>query len=170
MGQVGVGSSPGRESQLHRVLVIQHRSAAEHKFVVVADSDDADVSDAHPREIPSAGGTAWEEFDDSTGFSSPYATIPCEGSVSSLGYWHVNATGKVLDYDFAAAGLSERKVITSGELHAEFDGHHYVARAGDSMIFLVDPNDRVNGAVRPFPVRFLGDKPCSVVYTEYALP
>ncbi len=155
---------------MHRLMVVQLNQDDSHKFRVVADSADPAVSEENAKSIPEAGGTGWEEFDDSTGYSSPYATVPCEARVSSLGYWYVNKTGNILDVDFAAAGLSERKVITSGELHVEYDGRRYVARAGDSMIYIVDPNDRVNGTLRPFPVRFLGDQECTVVYTEYELP
>ena len=161
---------------MHRLLVVHLDSGAldaddSDAFRVTADSADAAVTPESSRSILESGGTAWEEFDDSTGYSSPYATIPCDGVVQSLGYWVVKPTGNVLDYDFAAAGLSERKVITSGELHVQYDGRDYVGRAGDSMIFRVDPADRgSNGALRPFLVRFLGDQGCTIVYTEYALP
>lgn len=156
---------------MHRLLVVQLDASDADIFRVAADSGDPTVTATSPRSILEAGGTAWEEFDDSTGYSSPYATIPCEGIVSSLGYWVVKPTGNVLDYDFAASGVSERKVITSGELHVQYDGRDYVATAGDSMVFVLDPADRApDGTLRPFPVRFLGDHGCTVVYTEYALP
>lgn len=156
---------------MHRLLVVQLDASDPDIFHVAADSGDPTITPASPRSIAQAGGTDWEEFDDSTGYSSPYATIPCEGRVSSLGYWVVKPTGNVLAYDFAAAGLSERKVITSGELHVQYEGRDYVARAGDSMIFILDPAERgPDGALRPFPVRFLGDHGCTVVYTEFALP
>ncbi len=156
---------------MHRLLVIHLDESTEETFQVVADSSDPAVAAANPLSMAAAGGTAWQEFDDSTGYSSPYATIPCEGTVSSLGYWVVKPTGNVLDYDFAGARLSERKVITSGELHAEYDGRRYTAGSGDSMLFLVDADDReADGGLRPFPVRFLGEKGCTVVYTEYVLP
>jgi hypothetical protein len=156
---------------MHRLLLVRISENPSDRFRVVADSGDPSVSENSSRSIADAGGTDWEEFDDSTGYSSPYATVPCDSVVSSLGYWFVNKTGNVLDYDFAAAGLSERKVITSGELHVECDGRRYVATSGDSMIFLLDPEDRTpDGSLRPFPVRFLGDHECTVVYTEYVLP
>ncbi|MCY3886958.1 MAG: hypothetical protein OXG19_04535 [Chloroflexi bacterium] len=151
---------------MHRLMLIQLNHDDPNHFRVIADSADASVSEASPAAVPAAaGGAGWEEFDDSTGFSSPYATVPCEGKVSDLGYWYVNKTGNVLDYDFVAMGLSERKVITSGELHVEYNGRRYVAKAGDSMLFLTDPADST-----PFLVRFLGDHECTVVYTEYVLP
>ena len=100
---------------MHRLMVIQLNHSDPNHFRVVADSADASVSEANPSAIPdAAGGAGWEEFDDSTGYSSPYATVPCEAKVTDLGYWHVNKTGNILDVDFADAGLSERKVITSG--------------------------------------------------------
>ncbi len=156
---------------MHRLLIVRPSEQATDRFRVVADSANPDVNESDSRSIAESGGTDWEEFDDSTGYSSPYATVPCDSVVSSLGYWFVNKTGNVLDYDFAAAGLSERKVITSGELHVECDGRRYVGKPGDSMIFLLDPADRApDKTLRPFPVRFLGDHACTVVYTEYVLP
>ncbi len=156
---------------MHRLMVVGLNSDADEKFQVVADSNDAAINSDNPRSIPAAGGTDWEEFDDSTGFSSPYATVPCDAVVHSLGYWEVRKTGYVLDYDFAASNLSERKVITSGELHVEYDGRHYSAAAGDSMLFLIDANNKDDdGNLRPYPVRFLGEHACTVVYTEYELP
>lgn len=153
---------------MHRILVVHLDERWPDKFRVVADSSNPAVSESSPITLEKAGGTAWAEFDDSTGYSSPFATIPCHGTVSSLGYWYVKRTGNVLKYDYVAAGLSERKVVTSGELHVEYEGRTYVARAGDSMIYLVDPEDRVGGELRPFPVTFL-DHPCTVVYTEFML-
>ena len=152
---------------MHRLMLIQLSHEDPNHFRVIADSADDSVSEEKPAAIPAAaGGVGWEEFDDSTGFSSPYATVPCEGTVSDLGYWHVNKTGNIMNYDFVEAGLSERKVITSGELHVEYNGRRYIAKAGDSMLFLTDPKEQD----KPFPVRFLGDHECTVVYTEYALP
>jgi hypothetical protein len=153
---------------VHRLLVVHLNEQWPDKFRVVADSSNPKVSEANPISLELAGGSAWAEFDDSTGYSSPFATIPCRGTVTSLGYWYVKKTGNILKYDFAAAGLSERKVITSGELHVEYEGRTYIARPGDSMIFLVDPEDQVEGKLRPFPVTFR-DHPCTVVYTEYLL-
>ena len=156
---------------MHRLMVVGLNQDANEKFQVIADSADASVTSDDPRSIPDAGGTDWEEFDDSTGYSSPYATLPCEAVVHSLGYWEVRKTGKILDYDFAASRLSERKVLTSGELHVEYDGRRYSARAGESMLFLVDPDDKADdGSLRPYPVRFSGDHACTVAYTEYELP
>ena len=154
---------------MHRLLVVQLAQYEAHKFRVVGDSSRPDVSEENPISIEAAGGSGWAEFDDSRGYSSPYAVVPCEARVADLGYWHINKTGKVLDYDFAAAGLSERKVVTSGELHVEYAGRRYVARAGDSMLFLTDPTDTASETLRPFSVRFFGDSECTVVYTEYLL-
>lgn len=151
---------------MHRLMVIQLNHDDPNHFRVVADSADTAVSEKKPAAVPAAaGGAGWEEFDDSTGYSSPYATVPYEGKVSDLGYWHVNKTGNILDVDFAAAGLGERKVVTSGELHVEHDGRRYEAKAGDSILFLTDPKEKD----KPFLVRFLGDHACTVVYTEYTL-
>jgi hypothetical protein len=156
---------------MHRLMVVGLIHDADEKFQVIADSADVTVTNENPRSIPDAGGTKWEEFDDSTGYSSPYATVPYDAVVHSLGYWEVRKTGNVLDYDFAASKLSERKVITSGELHVDYEGRRYSAGAGDSMLFLVDPNDQADdGSLRPYPVRFFGDHGCTVVYTEYELP
>ena len=58
---------------MHRLLVIQTRPDHPNKFCVIADSADPAVSEADPASIERAGGSDWSEFDDSTGYSSPYA-------------------------------------------------------------------------------------------------
>ena len=154
---------------MHRVLVAHLTQEGSNKFVIVGDSRNPAISRANPVALDEAGGTKWAEFDDSTGFSSQYSLIPCVGTVSGLGYWQVQKTGNILRYDYAKAGVSERKVVTSGELHIEYDGRPYVALAGDSIMFLVDSQDREGDALRPFPVTFFGDHDCTVVFTSYAL-
>lgn len=151
---------------MHRVLVIGLRPEHPDRFLVTADSGDSSVSQTNPIPIEEAGGTAWEERHRSPGYNAPAATLHLglEGVINGLSYWYVNKTGRVLDYDFARAGLSERKVITSGELHVEYDSRPYVALTGDTMIYLTDPDDD-----RPFLVRFFGDHDCTTVYTDFAV-
>jgi hypothetical protein len=154
---------------MHRLLVVQLGQNASDKFRVVADSGNPAVSEDDPVSIEEAGGSGWGELNSPAGFKSRFASIPCRGVVSELGYWRVGKTGEVLEYDFADLGVSERKVIVGGELHLEYDGRRYVARPGDSIMFLLDPHDRVGGTLRPFLVRFLAEHECTAVYTEYAL-
>ena len=151
---------------MHRILVIAFRPGQPDRFMVTADSSDPAVSDDRPLSIEQAGGTPWEERHNSPGYNAPAATLHLglEGVLTGLSYWYINKTGKVLDYDFAKAGLSERKVITSGELHVEYEDRRFVARTGDTMMYLTDPNDD-----RPFLVSFLGDHDCTTVYTDFAV-
>lgn len=151
---------------MHRVLVITLRPDVPDRYVVTADSSDPSVSSDNPVSIEEAGGTPWEERHKTPGYNAPAATLHLglEGVVTGLSYWYINKTGKVLEYDFAKAGLSERKVITTGELHVEYDGRRYVARSGDTMMYLTDPGDG-----RPFLVRFFGDHECTTVYMDFAV-
>lgn len=113
---------------MHRLLVVQLGQNASDKFRVVADSGNPAVSEDDPVSIEEAGGSGWGELNSPAGFKSRFASIPCRGVVSELGYWRVGKTGEVLEYDFADLGVSERKVIVGGELHLEYDGRRYVAR------------------------------------------
>ena len=153
---------------MHRILVIQTRPEHPDRFLVTADSWDASINESFPETIPNIGGTEWEERHGTPGYNAPAATYPASGEIEGLSYWYVNTSDPVLVYDFAEAGISERKVITSGELHVEHQGRRFVARTGDSMLYLTDPDDvNASGDVRPFVVSFLADRSCSVVYTDF---
>ena len=153
---------------MHRILVIQSRPEHRDRFVVTADSWDASISEGSPATIPSIGGTEWEERHGTPGYNAPAATYPASGEIEGLSYWYVNRSDAVLVYDFAEAGISERKVITSGELHVEYQGRRFIARTGDSMLYLTDPDDvDANGNATPFVVSFLAERSCSVVYTDF---
>jgi hypothetical protein len=155
---------------VHRLLLI--RSSPEHpeKFLVTGDSTRPEVSDEHPATFESVGATPWHQKGATTGYDAPSAILPCTGSLFGLSLWHSKVTGVALDYDFAAAGVSEMKVVTSGELHVVCEGREYVALAGDTMMYLTDPEDRgEDGAVRPFVVRFLSDHECTTVWTDFGV-
>jgi hypothetical protein len=155
---------------MHRLLLI--RSVPEHleKFLVVGDSTRPAVSDEYPTTFESVGGTPWHQKGATPGYDAPSAILACSGSLLGLSLWHSRKTGVALDYDFAAAGVSEMKVVTSGELHVEHEGREYVAQAGDTMMYLTDPDDRdANGRPRPFVVRFLSDHECTTVWADFAV-
>ena len=153
---------------MHRVLVIRSKPEHDDRFVVTADSWDASISEGSPETIPNIGGTEWEERHGIPGYNAPATTYPASGQIEGLSYWYVNSSDSVLVYDFAEAGISERKIITSGELHVEYQGRRFVARTGDSMLYLTDPDDvDANGSVKPFVVSFLAERSCSVVYTDF---
>ena len=153
---------------MHRILVIQTRPEYSDRFVVTADSWDPSISEECPVRIPDIGGTKWEERHTTPGYNAPAATYPASGDIDGLSYWYVNRSDAVLVYDFAEAGISERKVVTSGELHVEYEGRRFIARIGDSMLYLTDPGDLdTNGNLRPFVVHFLAEHACSVVYTDF---
>jgi hypothetical protein len=158
---------------VHRIVVVSLREESPEKFLVTADSADAGVTRTMPKSLPEWNETAeWADRHTSPGYSAPASTLHLglQGIVTGLSYWRVDATGKVLDYDFAKAGLSERKVITSGRLVCEFDDRTYVAETGDTIMYLTDPEDvDEHGEMRPFFVRFRGDDPCTVVYTDFAV-
>lgn len=155
---------------MHRLLLI--RSMPEHpeRFLVTGDSTRPEVSEDSPATFESAGATPWHQKGSTPGYDAPSAILACSGSLLGLSLWHSRKTGVALDYDFAAAGVSEMKVVTSGELHVEHDGREYVAWAGDTMMYLTDPKDRdVDGRLRPFVVRFLSDHECTTVWTDFAV-
>ena len=153
---------------MHRILVIQTRPAHRDRFVVIADSWDTSISENSPATVSEVGGTEWEERHGTPGYNAPAATYPASGDIEGLSYWYVNRSDSVLVYDFAEAGISERKVVTSGELHVEYEGRRFIARTGDSMLYLTDPSDvDTNGHIRPFVVHFLAEHSCSVVYTDF---
>jgi hypothetical protein len=155
---------------MHRLLLIRCQPEHPEKFLVVGDSTRPDVSDANPSTFAQAGATPWHQKGATPGYDAPSAILPCKGSLFGLSLWHSRATGVALDYDFAAAGVSEMKVITSGELHVEHAGREYVAYAGDTMMYLTDPEDRdERGQPRPFVVRFLSDHECTTVWTDFAV-
>jgi hypothetical protein len=149
---------------VHRLLLI--RSAPDHpeKFLVAGDSTRPEVSDERPVSFAEVGATPWHQKGATPGYDAPSAILPCRGSLLGLSLWHSRKTGVALDYDFAAAGVSEMKVITSGELHVEHEGREYVAYAGDTMMYLTDPQ-----APQPFLVRFLSDHECTTVWTDFAV-
>lgn len=161
---------------MHRVLLVRVRADAPNKLQVVGDSGNASVSEEAPISIAEAGGTPWEEFQDPVakmepGFRSSAASIPYHGLITELGYWHVQATGKVLDYDFAQSRHSEWQIVASGELEVEYNGRRYVARTGDSLAILTDPSDRDHeGKLRPFSLRFSSDHECIIAFTTMPLP
>lgn len=158
---------------MHRIVVVSLREDLTDKFVVSADSADPDVTTATPKPLPEWDESAsWADRHKSPGYRAPASTLDLghHGIISGLSYWRVERTGKVLDYDFAKAGLSERKVITSGVLVCEFDDRTYRAETGDTIMYLTDPNDfDEDGNLRPFFVRFRGDHECTVVYTDFAV-
>ena len=152
---------------MHRILLVALFDEAEEKFMVVGDSEDASITADNPVSIGRLeGGGTWAERHNIVGYEAPAATLDIggHGVVSGLSYWRVAKTGRVLPYDFAKAGLSERKVITSGRLVCEYQGRTYTADPGDSIMFLTDPAD-----VDPFLVRFYGNDDCTVVYTDFAV-
>ena len=160
---------------MHRLLLVRVGGDAPNKVQVVGDSQNASASDDAPISIEEAGGTPWEEFQDPVakmepGFRSSAAFIPYHGLVTELGYWHVKATGKAVEYDFAESRTSEWQIVISGELEVEYDGRRHVARTGDSLAILMDPDDRdAEGNLRPFPVRFYGDHECIIAFTTMPL-
>jgi hypothetical protein len=155
---------------VHRLLLIGSRPDHPEKFLVTGDSTRPEVSEEHPATFESVGATPWHQKGATPGYDAPSAILPCEGSLLGLSLWHSRKTGLALDYDFAAAGVSEMKVVTSGELHVEHDGREYVAGAGDTMMYLTDPDDRDrDGKPRPFVVRFLSDHECTTVWTDFAV-
>jgi hypothetical protein len=155
---------------MHRLLLIRSKPEHPEKFLVVGDSTRPAVCDEDPATFESAGATPWHQKGATPGYDAPSAILPCSGSLFGLSLWHSRKTGVALDYDFAAAGVSEMKVVTSGELHVEHDGREYVARAGDTMMYLTDPEDRdADGRRRPFVVRFLSDHECTTVWTDFAV-
>jgi len=154
---------------MHRVLVVRLAQDSADKFEVIGDSSNPAASLTNPVSLPAAGGTAWAEFDDSTGYNSQYSMIPVSGTVTGAGYWRVFKTGNKLFFDYGKARAAERKVITSGELHIEYEGRHYSARAGDSILILTDAADRIGDEIRSFPVTFYGDSDCTAAFTDFAL-
>ena len=88
-------------------------------------------------------GTSW-----STRPRETELAVEPQGSILGLSLWHTRKTGVAQDYDFGIAGISEMKVVTSGELHIEHEGRKYIAYAGDTMMFLTDPLDRAKTANR----------------------
>ncbi len=155
---------------MHRLLLIRSKPEHPEKFLLTGDSTRSEVSEEHPATFASAGATPWHQKGATPGYDAPSAILPCEGSLFGLSLWHSRKTGVALDYDFAAAGVSEMKVVTSGELHVEHEGHEYVARAGDTMMYLTDPDARdEDGQPRPFVVRFLSDHECTTVWTDFAV-
>jgi hypothetical protein len=155
---------------MHRLLVISSQPEHPEKFLVVGDSARPEVSAERPCTFAEAGATPWHQKGATPGYDAPSAILACEGSLLGLSLWHSRATGVALDYDFARAGVSEMKVVTSGELHVEHGGREYVARAGDTMMYLTDPHDRdADGAPRPFVVRFRSDHECMTVWTDFAV-
>jgi hypothetical protein len=157
---------------VHRIVVIGLRLSSDDAFVVVADSNDPTITEEAPSSIAEVGGTEWADRHTTPGYEAPAATLPIGaiGAISGLSYWRVRKTGKVLEYDFGKAGLSERKVITSGELVCEYDGRTYRAGTGDTILYLTDPDDRdQDGEATPFLVRFLADHECTVAYTDFAV-
>jgi hypothetical protein len=156
---------------VHRLLLIRSRPADPEKFFVVGDSTRPEVSDEHPAKFDEQiGATPWHQKGATAGYDAPSAILPVSGTLSGLSLWHSRVTGVALDYDFGAAGVSEMKVICSGELHVEHEGREYVAHAGDTMMYLTDPEDRdEHGEPRPFVVRFLSDHECTTVWTDFAV-
>lgn len=156
---------------MHRLLVVKLFSDSKDKFQVVADSNNPSVSENNPISIKEAGGSEWSGWPDELPEYSVCSVfpLPSQMKISELGYWHVKKTGKFTDFDFAAPenGWAEQKSVIDGELEIEYEGRSYSAGAGDSIIFWLDPNDKEGGRIRPFLVRFKGDKECTVVYTEY---
>jgi hypothetical protein len=155
---------------VHRLLLIRSKPDHPERFLVVGDSTRPEVSDENPSKFEDVGATPWHQKGGTPGYDAPSAILPCKGSLFGLSLWYTKETGVALDYDFGIAGISEMKVITSGELHVEHDGRRYVAYAGDTMMYLTDPEDRgSNGEPRPFVVRFLSDHACTTVWTDFAV-
>ena len=110
-------------------------------------------------------GTSW-----STRPRETELAVEPQGSILGLSLWHTRKTGVAQDYDFGIAGISEMKVVTSGELHIEHEGRKYIAYAGDTMMFLTDPLDQgEDSEPRPFLVRFFSDHECTTVWTDFAV-
>jgi len=157
---------------MHRLIVVALKRASPDRFLVTADSSRPEISDQNPVPISAIGGTHWGERHRTPGYSAPAASIPLPsaGTITSLSYWVVRPTRKVLVYDFGKAGLSERKVVVDGELHVEYADRHYVAKTGDTMLFLTDPSDcDSSGSINPFVVRFLSESESVVAYADFAV-
>lgn len=155
---------------MHQLLLIRSKPEHPERFIVVGDSTRPQVSDESPCSFQDVGATPWHQKGSTSGYDAPSAILPCKGSLFGLSLWHTKRTGVALDYDFAAAGVSEMKVITSGELHVEHEGREYVAYAGDTMMYLTDPEEQEpDGSPRPFVVRFLSDHECTTVWTDFAV-
>jgi hypothetical protein len=155
---------------MHRLLLIRSRPEHPEKFLVTGDSTRPEVCDARPSTFEEVGATPWHQKGATPGYDAPSAILSVQGSLFGLSLWHSKKTGVALDYDFAAAGVSEMKVLTSGELHVEHEGRGYVAYTGDTMLYLTDPDDRdEDGKPRPFVVRFLSDHECTTVWSDFAV-
>ena len=155
---------------MHRLLLIRSKPEHPEKFLVVGDSTRPDVSDERPARFADVGATPWHQKGATPGYDAPSAILPCSGSLFGLSLWHSKKTGVALDYDFAAAGVSEMKVIASGELHVEHEGREYMAYAGDTMMYLTDPEEHdERGRLRPFVVRFLSDHECTTVWCDFGV-
>jgi hypothetical protein len=155
---------------VHRLLLIRSKPDHPEKFLVAGDSTRPDVSDENPTTFEDVGATPWHQKGATSGYDAPSAILACAGSLFGLSLWHCKKTGVALDYDFAAAGVSEMKVITSGELHVEHDGREYIAYAGDTMMYLTDPAERgEDGEPRSFVVRFLSDHECTTVWSDFGV-
>jgi hypothetical protein len=158
------------ETRVHRLLLIRSRPDHYEKFLVVGDSTRPEVSEESPSKFEDVGATPWHQKGATPGYDAPSAILPCKGSLLGLSLWYTKKTGVALDYDFAAAGVSEMKVVTSGELHVEHEGREYVGYAGDTMMYLTDPDElSEDGEPRPFIVRFLSDRECTTVWTDFAI-
>jgi len=156
---------------MHRLLVVKLFPDNKDKFQVVADSSNPNVSEDNPISIKEAGGSEWSGYPDELPEYSSVSVfpLPCQMKISELGYWHVKKTGKIIEGDYAAAGIAEQKTVVSGELHVEYEGRSYRAGVGDSIIFWLDPNDKEGGGIRPYLVKFKGDHECTVVYADYPI-
>lgn len=155
---------------MHRLLVIRSKPDDPEKYLVVGDSTRPEISDATPARFEEVGATPWHQKGDTPDYDAPSAILPVEGSILGLSLWHTRKTGVAQDYDFGIAGISEMKVVTSGELHIEHEGRKYIAYAGDTMMFLTDPLDQgEDSEPRPFLVRFFSDHECTTVWTDFAV-
>ena len=72
-----------------------------------------------------------------------------------------------MDFDFTENRVSEIKFVTSGEFRLDYEGRSYSAFTGDILIFLVDPDDKEGGKIRPYVVRFKGETEYTLAYTEF---
>jgi len=155
---------------MHRLLLIRSMPDHPERFLVTGDSTRPDVCEANPSTFEEVGATPWHQKGATPGYDAPSAILRCTGSLFGLSLWYSRKTGVALDYDFAAAGVSEMKVVSSGELHVEHEGREYVAYAGDTMMYLTDPEARdENGERRPFVVRFLSDHECTTVWSDFGV-